>query len=157
MSSTTINLPFSQQEIQLISQTLQKTTNNDLNSWLTNALTKTFSEQFTNFTNPFVINWKAARPTIKYFENRNNWQNPQSTQLEIQFSGLDQTTLNHVVEILDNHGLNFWNVNRLSAFLLAQLLAGSDEQFSIPITDDYQVSFTRAHNEIMQHFMNQDL
>lgn len=157
MSSTTINLPFSQQEIQLISQTLQKTTNNDLNSWLTSALTKIFSEQFTNFTNPFVINWKAVRPTIKYFENRNNWQNPQTAQLEIQFSGLDQTTLNHVVEILDNHGLNFWNINRLSAFLLTQLLASSDEQFSIPITEDYQVSFTRAHNEIMQYFMNQDL
>lgn len=157
MSSTTINLPFSQQEIQLISQTLQKITKNDLNSWLTNSLTRIFSEQFANFTNPFVVNWKAARPTIKYFENRNNWQNPQSTMLEIQFSGLDQTTLNHVVEILDNHGLNFWNINRLSAFLLTQLLAGSDERFSIPITDDYQVSFTRAHNEIMQHFMNKDL
>ena len=107
MSSTTITLPFNQQELQLIDQTLQKITNNDLNSWLSNMLIKSFNEQFSNFTNPFVVNWKAVRPVIKYFENRNTWQNPQSTELEIQFTNINQTTLNHVIEILDNHGLNF--------------------------------------------------
>lgn len=150
MSSTTITLPFNQRELQLIDQTLQKITNNDLNSWLSNMLMKSFNEQFSNFANPFVVNWKAARPAIKYFENRNNWQKPQSIKLKIQFTSINQTTLNHVIEILDNHGLNFWNINRLSTFLLTQLLAGSDEQFSIPITNDYQIDFTRAHNEILR-------
>ena len=121
-----------------------------LNSWLSNMLMKSFNEQFSNFANLFVVNWKAARPVIKYFENRNTWQKPQSIELKIQFTSINQTTLNHIIEILDNHGLNFWNVNRLSVFLLTQLLAGSDEQFSIPITNDYQINFTRVHNEILQ-------
>lgn len=148
MAMISVTVPFNKEELQQIDKTLQKITNNDLNSWLSNNLLLTMNEQFTEYNNPFAMDWRTARPVIKYFENKNQ-KGTDETQIDISFMGIPQDTLDLVVEILNNHGMSFWNVERLTVYFLTKLLTGTDKTFIVPVDNDSKNIFTLAHNMIL--------
>lgn len=145
MAMISVTVPFNKEELQQIDKTLQKITNNDLNSWLSNNLSLTMNEQFTEYNNPFAMDWRTARPVIKYFENKNQ-KGIDETQIDISFMGIPQDTLDLVAEILNNHGMSFWNFERLTVYFLTKLLTGTDKTFVVPVDNDSKNVFTLAHN-----------
>lgn len=155
MAMISVTVPFSKEELQQIDKAIQKITNNDLNSWLSNNLTLVMLEQFTKYKNPFVTDRKTAWPVIKYFKNKNQ-QSVDETQIDISFMSIPQDTLNLVAEILNNHGMSFWNFERLTVYFLTKLLTGSDKTFFVPVDNDSKNVFTLAHNMMLiQQFKKQ--
>lgn len=150
-----VNVPFTENELMLLNNTMLKITKHSLNHWLTECLMTAISAKFTDYENPFVQNWKTARPTIKYFENRSN-TTPNWSALTLGFAGLSQTDLNETTEIISDHNMNFWNLDQVATYLLTQLLNGSEEQFSLPITVEYQLPFKAAHNNLTFKAINKD-
>lgn len=155
-AETTVNVPFTSEELTLFNNTMLKITKHSLNHWLTECLMSTISAKFTNFRNPFVQNWQTARPTIKYFENRESQSKVQLSPLKLNFAGLSQEDLDESLEIIDDHHMNFWNVEHLTDYLLSQLLNGTDDKFGLPITQDYKIPFKTAHNNLTFKAINKD-
>ena len=152
-----VTVPVNDQEIQLLDQTMQKLTNKgNLKHWLGNNLLRVISEQYTNYDNPFVKHWQAARPTIKYFENRQNIKQASST-IALYIPGIDQATMDDVIEIIENHHLNFWNFDNLATFMIDELLSGDDEEFALPITHEFDLPFKQAHNAIMMNAIDREV
>lgn len=155
-AETTVNVPFTSEELTLFNNTMLKITKHSLNHWLTECLMSTISAKFTNFRNPFVQDWQTARPTIKYFENRESQSKVQLSPLKLNFAGLSQEDLDESLEIIDDHHMNFWNVEHLTDYLLNQLLNGTDDKFGLPITQDYKIPFKTAHNNLTFKAINKD-
>lgn len=153
MANLNAKVPFSVHELDMLDHAMQKITKQSLNDWLTQDLTEIMNNKLINFNNPFVQNWKVARPTIKYFENRNSFTYPDST-LTLKFKDVkNQNFLDEINEIIDDHHLNFWNFDRLTTFLLLQLLSGTEDHFSIPVTKDYNLPFSQSQNWILRQHM----
>ena len=155
-AETTISVPFTSEELVLFNNTMLKITKHSLNHWLTECLMFTINDKLTGFQNPFVQDWRTARPTIKYFENRESQGKVQWSPLKLNFADLSQEDLDESLEIIDDHHMNFWNVEHLTNYLLSQLLNGTDDKFDLPITQDYEIPFKAAHNNLTFKAINKD-
>ena len=140
-----IIINFNEQEQELLTKTLTNINQPDFKTWLTNAVTQAITQPEKPIDNPFVINWKTTRTTIKYFENR-LLKSIVPTKMDLTLPFADD----EVTEVLADHGNGFWDINRIANYIISQLLTNSENQFMIPYTPYEKFLLTTFNTTIIQ-------